>query len=109
MEKNKYLKYCKYYKGEETNPYRNYKDEKEKLLFNFWEAEMRCCIHSNKSYFINEEYISMMSDCSPEIRHITEDKTLPIEVRGMVAFFIDDIIYHSQMTDTSYFEYYGKI
>ena len=88
---NEYLKYCRYYKGEETNPYRNYKTEKERYIAHFWEAEMRFCIHGNKPYFINEEYISMMSDCSPEIRHITEDKTLPIEVRGMVAFFIDDI------------------
>ena len=109
MEKNKYLKYCKYYKGEETNPYRYHKNEKEKLLFNFWEAEMRFCIHGNKPYFINEEYISMMSDCSPEIRHITEDKTLPLEVRAMIAFAIDDLTYHSPMADTSYFEHYGKI
>ena len=102
-------KHCRYYKGEETNPYRYHKNEKERYIACFWEAEMRCCIHSNKSYFINEEYISMMSDCSPEIRHITKDKTLPIEVRGMIAFAIDDLTYHSPMTDTSYFEHYGKI
>ena len=106
---NEYLKYCRYYKGEETNPYRHYKTEKERYIAHFWEAEMRFCIHGNKPYFINEEYISMMSGCSPEIRHITEDKTLPLEVRAMIAFAIDDLTYHSPMTDTSYFEHYGKI
>lgn len=58
MEKNKYLKYCKYYKyykGEETNPYRNYKDEKEKLLFNFWDAERCYYMKTDKTKFENEE------------------------------------------------------
>lgn len=108
-EESKYLKYCKYYKGEEFNPYKHYKNEKERLLSCFWEAEMRYCLKGNKPYFENEKYISMMSECSPEIRHITDDKTLPIEVRAMAAFFIDDIIYHSPMADTSCFENYGKI
>ena len=109
MEKNKYLKYCKYYKGEEYNPYRYYKNEKEKLLFNFWEAEMRYCLKGNKSAFENEEYISSISGYYPEIRHVTEDNTLPIEVRAMVAYAIEDLTYHSPMSDTSYFEKYGKI
>ena len=109
MEKNKYLKYCRYYKGEKTNPYRNYKDEREKLLFNFWEAEMRYCIIGNKPYFENEKYISRITAYYPEIRHITEDKTLPLEVRAMIAFAIDDLTYHAPMTETSFFENYGKI
>ena len=55
MEKNKYLKYCKYYKGEETNPYRNYKDEWEKLLFNFWDAGRCYYMKTYKTKFENEE------------------------------------------------------
>jgi hypothetical protein len=106
---NEYLKYCRYYKGEETNPYIYCKTEKERYIACFWEVEMRFSIHCNMLYSTNEECISMMSDCSPEIIHITEDKTLPLEVRAMIAFAIDDLTYHSPMTDTSYFEYYGKI
>lgn len=109
MEKNKYLKFCRYYKGEETNPYRNYKDEREKLLFNFWDAEMRFCIQSDKSDFINEDFISMMSKAAPEIRHITKDKSQPIESRAIIAYAVAAISYFSPMTDTSFFENYGKI
>ena len=53
--------------------------------------------------------MSFISGYYPEIRHITEDKTLPLEVRAMIAYAIDDLTYHSPMADTSYFEYYGKI
>ena len=106
---NKHIKYCKYYKGENENPYKNLSIKEELYRSCFWLAEEQFCRIDNKSRFINEEYISMMSGCSPENRHITEDKTLPLEVRAMIAFAIDDLTYHSPMTDTSYFEHYGKI
>lgn len=97
-----FLKYCKYYKGEKTCPF----PLGEK--YNFWKSEAQYFFVENKSKFENENYISMMTEAAPEIRHITENKSIPIQARAMVAWIIDDIAYHSPMSDTAYFRNYGK-
>ena len=96
------LKYCKYYNGEDECPF------KDGINRYFWQEESLFCSLSSTSRFTNEEYIAFMSECAPEIRHITEDKNIPIQTRAIVAFAVDDISSHSPMTDTSYFKEYGK-
>lgn len=96
------LKYCKYYKGEEQCPF------KDAPTMYFWEAEMRFINISNNTRFVSEEYVKTISDCAPEIKEYVSNKQNPLISRAIVAFAVDDITYHSPMSDTSYFSEYGK-
>lgn len=99
---DKYLLYTKYFHGERNCPF----DDHDRMCF--WSSERRYCYLEHHEKFENEEYIKSMSECAPEIRHITENKNAPLELRAMVAWMIDDISFHSPMTDTSYFSNYAK-
>jgi len=92
------LKFCHYYHGEEENP-ASY-NEKEQV---YWWIEQQ---------YFTDRYIDQakrwekdartICKKDPQVMDFMKNKKIPIEVKGMIAFAIQDFLYHSAYADTVY-------
>lgn len=102
MEKNKYLKYCKYYKGEETNP--------ENLNYNrFWYLERGyvTSYDNNKKDWERLNMLSMCFESFPETKEFInsfEDEF----VRKMLATFVIYTLSYVPLLNADFIFDYGK-
>lgn len=100
MEKNKYQKYCKYYKGEEIPPEIKYTD--------FWYLERDYVrVYNNNPQFRDEDYRSMCFECFPKVKDFINSFNYEF-VQKMLANFVVYRYSHNPQGGIDFIFDYGK-
>lgn len=88
MKRDELLKLCKYYKGEENNPFKPGTTD-----YLWWNGEEQLCaaVEEDNSYFdtLLDDYKKVQNDCSG----VLADKSVPLNIRAII-FYLD--LWHGQ-------------
>ena len=103
---NSYLKFCKYYHGEESNPF----PDTERTSRHFWMMELQFTnnIFGKPAYNVFLSLFEKVKDEDKIMRPLYKNENLPLEVRVFLTYCVASYLHTCGDIDYKFLLDYGK-